>query len=138
VRTILTAAAIAVGVAFTGAACGDGSDGGTAEPTGATGATGNPAAPEPPASRETVTVETFIFSPDPLAIATGTEVTFENLDGTVHTATAGTREEPDPDTFDLEVDEGASASFTFGEPGTYPYFCRFHSGPGMTGEITVE
>jgi plastocyanin len=123
--------AIAATAALALTACGDTGDGEAAP---------EEAAPEEAASEEaTVTIDTFIFAPDPLTVAAGTEVTFENLDGTIHTATAGTREAPDPDTFDIELAGGGQTlSITLDEPGTYAYFCTIHSGEGMTGEIVVE
>ncbi|MCD9624512.1 cupredoxin domain-containing protein [Rhabdothermincola salaria] len=84
-----------------------------------------------------VTIDTFIFSPDPLEVEAGTTVTFENLDDTTHTVTAGTRDEP-ADDFDHDLAQGESVDVTFDEPGTHPYFCAIHSGEGMTGEIVVQ
>jgi plastocyanin len=41
--------------------------------------------------------------------------------------------------FDGQLPEqGATFELTLDEPGTYDYFCTVHSGPGMTGVITVE
>jgi plastocyanin len=103
-------------------------------------ACGGDEGPEPAgASPATVTIETFTFAPDPITVPAGTTVTFVNRDGIDHTVTAGTREAPDPDTFD-EVLPGrdASAEVTLDEPGTYDYFCRIHDGPGMTATIVVE
>jgi plastocyanin len=86
----------------------------------------------------TIAIETFIFSPDPLTVPAGTTVTFENSDTTTHSATAGTRDEPEVDEFDIELPPDGTGEVTLDEPGTYAYFCRFHSGEGMTGEIIVE
>jgi plastocyanin len=122
-KTPLRTLGALVALAFTVAACGD---------------TGDDAA-EPAREGETIAIETFIFGPDPITVAAGTQITFENLDGTTHTATAGTRGDPDPDTFDIELDgPGSTGTVTLADPGTYPYFCAIHSGGGMTGEITVE
>ena len=86
-----------------------------------------------------VTVETFDFQPDPLTVEAGTTIRFENLDKIDHTVTAGTREAPTPDVFDGKLPEqGATFELTLDEPGTYDYFCRFHPGEGMTGQIVVE
>jgi plastocyanin len=85
-----------------------------------------------------VTIDTFQFSPDPLEVEAGTTVRFTNEDPTTHTVTAGTREEPEPDRFDEPLAEDASTDITFDEPGRFPYFCKIHSGPGMTGEVVVE
>jgi plastocyanin len=41
--------------------------------------------------------------------------------------------------FDGQLPEqGATFELTLDEPGTYPYFCEIHPGPGMTGTITVR
>jgi plastocyanin len=86
-----------------------------------------------------VTVQTFDFQPDPLTVEAGTTITFRNLDKINHSVTAGTREAPTPDDFDgLMEDAGATFELTLDEPGTYDYFCRFHPGAGMTGQIVVE
>jgi plastocyanin len=85
-----------------------------------------------------VTIDTFQFSPDPLEVEAGTTVRFTNEDPTTHTVTAGTRDEPDPDRFDEPLAEGESAEITFDERGRVPYFCRIHSGPGMTAEVVVS
>ena len=85
-----------------------------------------------------VTIDTFQFSPDPLEVEAGTTVRFTNEDPTTHTVTAGTREQPEPDRFDEPLAEDASTEITFDEPGRFPYFCKIHSGPGMTGEVVVE
>ncbi len=89
-------------------------------------------------STETVTIQTFIYSPDPLTVPVGTTVVFENLDSTSHTVTAGTRELADTDLFDADLEPGETTEWTFDEPGTYDYFCVLHSGPGMTGQVIVE
>ena len=81
---------------------------------------------------------TFAFAPDPLEVAAGTTITFTNEDAIDHTVTAGTREAPDPDTFDGSLPEqGATFELTLDEPGTYDYFCQIHDGPGMTAQIVV-
>lgn len=91
------------------------------------------------ADAATVTVETFDFQPDPLVVQAGTTITFVNKDAIDHTVTAGTRDEPTPDVFDGQLAEkGATFELTLDEPGTYPYFCDIHPGPGMTATITVE
>ena len=91
------------------------------------------------ASPATVTIKAFAFDPDPLTVAAGTTVTFENGDSINHSVTAGTREEPATEEFDGLLDgKGTTFELTLDEPGTYAYFCRFHPGPGMTAEIVVE
>ena len=90
------------------------------------------------AAAATVTVATFAFAPDPLEVAAGTTITFTNEDAIDHTVTAGTREAPEPDTFDGSLPEqGATFELTLDQPGTYDYFCQIHDGPGMTAQIVV-
>lgn len=97
------------------------------------------AAGAPAGDAATVTVQTFDFQPDPLTVAAGTTITFENMDAIDHTVTAGTREAPTPEVFDGQLpDQGATFELTLDEPGTYDYFCEIHPGPGMTGQIVVE
>ena len=123
-RRPLTAALLALTAAAALSACGgeEGSESAGAKPEG-----------------RTVQTKTFIYSPDPITVKAGTTVTFENLDATVHTITAGTRAKPAPEQFDGKM-EPTTGSFehTFETPGTYPYFCSLHSGDGMTGEVVVE
>lgn len=91
------------------------------------------------ATEATVTIETFNFQPDPLVVHADTSITFVNEDAIDHTVTAGTRENPTPDSFDGELPQkGATFELTLDEPGTYDYFCRIHPGPGMTASIVVQ
>jgi amicyanin len=77
-----------------------------------------------------VEIVDFAFSPATLTITAGDTVTWTNGDPIVHTATSTTGAW---DSGDLE--QGASYSFTFTEPGTYDYLCTPH--PSMTGRIVV-
>jgi plastocyanin len=36
-----------------------------------------------------------------------------------------------------QVSNGTEFSFTFDQPGRYPYHCFFHGGSGMNGTVTV-
>ena len=125
--------AVAVSVLF--AACG-GSD------------SSGPSAPADKGGQE-VALEGLAFDPETITVAAGTTVTWTNEDAVAHTVTSGTigeqgvpgvsKGKPDrPDgLFDDELDDaGATAAFTFEEPGTYEYFCRIHG--GMTGIVVVE
>src|SRR5690606_25787949 len=99
---------------------------------------GNPAAPGGAGGVAQVTIETFAFAPDPLEVPAGTTITFTNLDMIDHTATAGTRDEPQPEVFDGALpDRGATFELALDEPGTYAHVCRIHDGPGMTGRLVV-
>ncbi|HJP71966.1 MAG TPA: cupredoxin family copper-binding protein [Candidatus Limnocylindria bacterium] len=78
----------------------------------------------PPGARAasaSVTIGDGFFSPPALTIAVGDTVTWTNTDDSPHTVTAG------GGAFDSgNVDPGATFSFTFTEPGTYSYLCRYH------------
>lgn len=118
-------------------ACGDNGD----DDAGTTTTTvGDPAdsTSAPDADVVEVTIRTFQFDPDPLRVPAGTTVRFTNEDPTTHTVTAGTRDAPAPEVFDESLGEGDSTEITFDEPGSQPYFCEIHQGPGMTGEVIVE
>lgn len=86
----------------------------------------------------TVELRAIDFKPGELTVAAGTTVTFENFDaGVEHTVTAGTPDDPDPDTLNLEFqDAGDVATFTFDQAGTFAYYCVIH--PQMRGTIIVE
>jgi plastocyanin len=72
-----------------------------------------------------------------LAIAAGTTVMFMNGDAIKHTASDG-RDGilAAPSLFDLQLEAGASKSYTFTDPGTYQVTCTVH--PTMNMTITVQ
>jgi len=81
-----------------------------------------------------VVIGPMSYTPQTIAVAAGTTVTWFNTDSIAHTVTS------DADTgviFDSgPIEPGASWSFTFDGPaGSYPYHCTFH--PGMTGVVQV-
>jgi len=120
-RAGATAAAAALSVGA--AACGDDGDGGAAESAAGQGAA--------------VTIDTFIFSPDPLEVDAGTMVAFTNRDDILHTVTEGARDEPVEGGFDLQLDgPGASGEVGFDRPGTIRYVCTIHA--GMDGTVVVR
>ncbi len=80
-------------------------------------------------------MQSSTFQPEEITVAPGTTVTWTNEDGFQHTVTSGTRDQP-TELFDETVAGGGSFSYTFEEPGTYPYFCSIH--PGMEGTVVVE
>jgi plastocyanin len=77
----------------------------------------------------------FNFEPAELSIPPGTTVKFINAGQARHSATL------DSNAFDSTLLEpGGEFSFTFNEPGTFPYYCLLHGlpgGEGMAGVITV-
>lgn len=125
-------------VALLAAACGD------SEPTAADGTDTS----APASAGAAVTIDTFMFNPDPLKVSVGDTVTWTNNDSILHTVTSGERDyEPGNsgnviDTrkdgrFDESLDgKGSTASVTFDEAGTFHYFCDRH--PGMEADIEVS
>ena len=84
----------------------------------------------------TVMITNFSFGSD-LTIAAGTTVTFTNMDTVKHTATQGENGVRAADfLFDLQLEPGASDSYTFAAPGVYKVTCTVHSTMNMT--ITVQ
>ncbi|MGI8711855.1 MAG: cupredoxin domain-containing protein [Solirubrobacteraceae bacterium] len=87
-------------------------------------------ATSPRSGRVTVAIKSYAYHPAKLVVKAGTKVTFTNHDQTAHTATAG------GSGFDSgTIKPGASATVTFGKPGTYSYVCQFH--PFMHGTVVV-
>ena len=89
------------------------------------------AADQPVASGPLVTIAAFAFTPAMIEIAAGQAVTWVNHDETPHQVTTATRMFRGPG-----LDTGESWSFTFKEPGQYPYFCGLH--PRMVGTVVVR
>jgi plastocyanin len=70
-----------------------------------------------------------------VTVNVGDSVTW-TLAGGAHTTSSGST--PDLDgLWDQALTADAPFTFTFEEPGTYEYFCRFHA-DFMTGTVTVE
>jgi len=77
------------------------------------------------------------FIPNPVTIAMGGTVTWDNTDTAAHTATAGTAADGPSGVFDSSlIMAGASFSFTFDAAGIFDYFCMVH--PWMAGTVIVE
>lgn len=77
-----------------------------------------------------VEIVDFAFEPPTVTVSAGTEVTFENLDSTAHTATA------DDGTFDTGNIAAADAvSITVESTGEVAFHCEIH--PSMTGMVIV-
>ena len=114
----ITSAAILLG------ACGSEEE---ARPTAA-----KPAAAAGPAGNR-VEIKAFQFKPDPIEVEAGDEVTFVNLDSTVHNVTI-----KQLDVADKLDGKDAETKITFDEAGTFKYVCTLHDGPGMRGVVTVR
>ncbi len=78
-----------------------------------------------------VKIDNFSFGPASLTVAPGTTVTWTNRDDIPHTVVADDRSFKSKT---LDTDE--TFSYTFDQPGTYPYFCSIH--PHMTGKVVVQ
>lgn len=131
---------LAIVTALLLAACGGGGDS-SGPPTSGDTSASEPAAAADGGSTE-VTIESFTFMPEEVEVSAGTEVTWTNQDGFAHTVTSGTPDDT-TDRFDGVMGElgemngkGKTFSFTFEEPGTYEYFCRFHP-QQMRATVTV-
>jgi plastocyanin len=115
------------------AACGGGDE------TDGGGATTPPATSPSPSPTETETsgetriaMEDNVFQPNSLEVASGTELELDNEGENPHTFTI------DGEGIDVQVNSGENGTATIDlEPGTYDFFCRFHSTQGMVGSITV-
>ena len=133
-RSIASAALVGVGGLL--GACGTASSDESPIRT-ESGATSSPGA---------VTIKTFAFSPDPVTVEAGTTVTWTNEDQILHTVTSGvrtydaqgmTKDITKSGLFDLQLqDQKSTGSFTFKDPGTFPYICTIH--PGMDAQIIVN
>jgi len=84
----------------------------------------------------TIAVQDDLFNPAQVQTSSGTTLTWSNGGAEQHTITA------DDGSFDSgTTNPGDTFSFTFPAPGTYPYYCQIHGGPGgqgMAGTIVVS
>lgn len=102
--------------------------------TSNTNNTPNALLPMNPPTAAVIMVNTS-FQPQQIEVPVGTTVIWTNQDSVAHTVTSGTRDNP-TSLFDSgEIGAGATFSFTFTAPGTYPYHCTPHV--GMDGTIVV-
>lgn len=89
-----------------------------------------------PQAGATVAVVDNDYNPREVQIDPGGSVTWNQTGELPHTVTA------DDGSFDSgEMGQGDSFSHSFEEPGSYPYYCRFHGGPGgagMSGVVVVS
>jgi plastocyanin len=83
-----------------------------------------------------VQVRNFQFVPASLTISPGDAVRWIWVEG-MHTTTSGTAGTPNG-IWNAPIDvSNTTFTRTFGSAGTFPYYCGFHFGIGMTGTITV-
>lgn len=75
------------------------------------------------------------FTHQSFTVEVGTTVTWTNLDNAGHTVTSGVPGEPSGVFRSSLITKDQTFTFTFDEPGEYPYYCEPH--PSMTGTVTV-
>ncbi len=94
---------------------------------------GRPAAgpPEDSNGKYRVSIDNFSFMPATLTVPAGTKVTWINRDDVPHNAISVDKKFASPV---LDTDE--EFSYTFADPGTYPYYCSIH--PKMTAKVMVQ
>jgi len=84
-----------------------------------------------PPSPVSVTIQGFAFHPASVTVPAGTTVTWTNLDAVSHTVVSDSSGKFSSTNLGMEQ----SYSFTFTEPGSYPYHCGIHT--TMHGTVTV-
>ncbi|MFJ9845620.1 cupredoxin family copper-binding protein [Kitasatospora sp. NPDC101155] len=89
--------------------------------------------PSAPAAVNAVTIKNFAFSPPTLTVKAGTKVTWTNTDPDAHTVTSKQGSGGPLQSAALAAND--TYSYTFTQPGTYPYFCSIH--PYMTATVEV-
>ncbi len=84
-----------------------------------------------PSNTAEVRIDNFSFSPKSITVKAGATVTWANQDDIPHNVVSTEKKFASP-----VLDTDQKFSFTFREPGSYPYYCKIH--PMMTGAIVVE
>jgi plastocyanin len=78
-----------------------------------------------------VSIDNLSFNPADVTVPTGSTVVWTNDDSVPHTVTAA------DGSFDSGIfDPGSGFTWTFDQPGTFPYACQLH--PQMQGTVRVE
>lgn len=85
-----------------------------------------------------VGIESPFFTPNSINVKTGTTLSFDNVDGNLHTVTSVKSGTTEPDgRFDSGLMKaGDTFSVKLDKPGTYEYFCAIHV--GMKGTVNVS
>jgi plastocyanin len=79
-----------------------------------------------------VTIETLKYSPATIEIKRGEAVEWQNNDLTPHTVTSQSGNDLNSGT----IEPDAKWTQTFSQPGTFPYYCTFHT--EMKGTVVVK
>jgi 3',5'-cyclic-AMP phosphodiesterase len=83
------------------------------------------------ANENVVKIDNFSFTPQSLTVKAGTRVPWTNQDDIPHNVVSTEKKFSSP-----VLDTDQHFSFSFQEPGSYPYYCKIH--PKMTGSVVVE
>ena len=131
-RAVRLLAVIAAFALLAAACSGDTTTSEPAAPTGPTGSTGGATGG---GAGLTIEAQDFQFSPSSLSGGAGETltVTVTNTGGAGHTFTiddAGIDEE-------LSAGDSVDVEVTLPDSGSLRFYCRFHEGSGMEGELTV-
>jgi plastocyanin len=136
-----------LGFALAATACSSGSTAKESAASPSSSAAPATSAPNSPNAPNTVTIHLVAFNPPALEVARGTTVTWTQTDeGSFHTVTSGTVDTAATGATTTHTDgrfdsgqlaEGRQFTFTFSQPGTYPYFCVIHQAT-MRGEVRVR
>lgn len=78
-----------------------------------------------------VSIQHHMFMPANITVPAGGSVTWTNEDGAIHTVTSDAKGQFNSGW----KTKGGHFSFTFAQPGTYPYHCSLHK--DMHGTVTV-
>jgi plastocyanin len=81
-----------------------------------------------------VEIVDYDFSPTTITVKVGESVSWADRDTSDHWVVSSPSS---PSTFDLgRQSTGSTVNFTFGAPGSYPYFCKLHN--YMKGTVVVS
>ena len=89
-----------------------------------------------PPDPNTISIRDNSFSPASLTVDPGTTVRWVHNGSAIHTATSGTRNNPDGLFDSGDMRNGDTFEFTFSNSGTFDYNCIYHA--GMDGTIVVR
>jgi plastocyanin len=76
-----------------------------------------------------VTIKDLEFLPATITVKVGDVIEWSNTDFIAHTATARSG------AWNVQIEAGATATFTVTQAGTIVYFCKYH--PNMTATLVV-
>jgi plastocyanin len=77
------------------------------------------------------------YAPACIKIAKGNSVTFSGSFSS-HPLSGGADGNKDTSSPIAETSTGSSATFTFANAGTFPFFCEYHFSSGMEGAVFVQ